>query len=105
MWRSIIKLCETFSLTFNLSVAAYMNDKKPEIKKHQDSDESLVLWVLTSLFIVLTTLTINSYSELDEPNSGEQFLASPATQQNASSDLTLINSNSNSQIDSKTLKM
>jgi len=80
-----------------------MHEKKSEKKTHQDNDESIVLWILTSLFIVLTTLTVNSYSNLDEQNN-KQLTAAPQTTP-INTELTLINSKTDSQIDTKTLKM
>ena len=83
-----------------------MKKDQPSNDNIQNTDESIVLWILIFIFLALTSLTINSYSEADNKNT-HQLVATPhaipAEQNNA--ELKLINSNSNSQIENKTLKM
>ncbi len=83
-----------------------MKKNQPSNNINQNTDESIVLWVLVFIFLALTSLTVNSYSEVDNKNNN-QLVATPHTmsvEQN-SAELKLINSNSSSQIESKTLKM
>lgn len=84
-----------------------MKKETPPINNQQNADESVVLWVLVLIFLALTTLTVNSYSD-----AGQQQQADPLTttvkaampEQN-SANIQLINANSTSQTDAKTLKM
>jgi len=83
-----------------------MKKDQPSKDINQNTDESIVLWVLIFIFLALTSLTVNSYSEADNKNN-HQLVATPhamSVEQN-SAELKLINSNSSSQIDNKTLKM
>jgi len=83
-----------------------MKKDQPSNNVNQNTDESIVLWVLIFIFLALTSLTVNSYSEADNKNT-HQLTATPSTlsvEQN-SAELKLINNNSSSQIENKTLKM
>ena len=80
--------------------------KDPADPTSNHNDDSAVLWVLTFIFITLTSLTVNAYSDL-ENDPTQQAVVNHQTPQisQQTSDLQLINAKSDSQSASKTLNM
>ena len=80
--------------------------KTPSEPSSTHSDDSTILWILTLIFITLTSLTVNAYSGL-ENNDDKQSVVNHQTVRAAeqSSDLQLINAKSPSQTNDKTLNM